>query len=703
MSLFKNRSLALLCFVFIATGVIAYKISIQAKAVGILISCLCAVICVITAFRSEKVRIKAIFCALCALSVLLSLFSQWAFVDMKREKALSYVGERTVQILVVDEVYSSDFSSEYKVLINEVDGETVSLSADLVCDFSDELNMGDSAYIKGEVFSAHEKTNRYARERDEDVYIMLEVESVDRMMILSRDNVNARIWLERLRDNIADYMDDTLGDDTSALARGFLLGDKSDMPTEVIRDFRRAGVSHLLAVSGLHLSVIMGALEFVLRRLCAPKGVRCVILSVSAVLFLALTGFAMSAFRSVVMILCVYLSYLFVRENDPITSLFVSVAVIMFMIPHSVSDVGLWLSFLATLGILSTYIPLAELWHRRSGKGIGGRIRSALEKVFFALLITFVCNTFICMVVWSVFGEMSVVSILSNPILSPVSELFTVMIPVSALMGNIPVLGDVLVWCLSVLSESICMICEAFSSVNGAVISLKYGFAGIIIIAMSLSVAVMLVVRLKHKWTVIIPPIAAVLAFAVCFGVYGIARRGKYSSAYYTDNKNDMVVVAQGYSAAVFDISSGKSSFGYGISSVVSENRATEISEYIVTHYHKSHVASVERTVRSLMVRKIYLPVPKDISEYEIMTNIAILAEEHGVEVELYESGERISLLSDIWCSVISEESERACCSVFAVFGNDEKIFSYVSKGCDSDGTFKVIEEMSDRVIRGRH
>jgi len=704
MNLFKNRPFALLCFIFIATSVVAYKISLKAKFIGALFFLLCILVCVTVAFVFKRFRIRAIFCALCAVSILLPILSQAVLVDMRREKALSYSGERILKVLVVDDGYASAFSSEYEVIINEVDGETVSISSELICDFSGELNVGDIAYVRAEVHAVGEELNGYTRNYDEDIYIQALVENTDALVVISRGNLNAKIRLGQLRDKIADYMDDTLGEEPSALARGFLLGDKKDIPTETLRDFRRAGVSHLLAVSGLHISVIMGALELLLRKLCAPKGIRCVILSVSALVFLALTGFAMSAFRSVLMILCVYFSYLFVKESDPITSLFASVAAIMLIIPHSVNDVGLWLSFLATLGILSVYIPLTELWHRRATKDVRGRFRAVFEKVFFALLLTFVCNTFICIVVWSVFGEISVVALISNPILSTVSEIFTIMIPIGALLGNIPVLGDMLVWCVSVLSEFICLVCELFSSVGGAVISLRYGFAGVIITLMSISLAIMLVIKLKRKWIVIIPPIAAVLAFSVCLGVYEFINRGKYKSVYYADDSNDMVIITQGYSAAVCDISSGEKSFSYGISGIVSDNMATEISEYVLTHYHKAHISSIENIFRSMMVRKICLPYPEDLSEFEIMANIVILAAEHGVDVEIYDNGEGIYLLRDMWCAVIANrEGDNSHPEISVIFGNAEKIFSYIGKDCGDTQFLLEIKQKSEHIMRGRH
>ena len=55
--------------------------------------------------------------------------------------------------------------------------------------------------------------------------------------------------------------------DEGALSKALLIGDKSDISPNLYNDFRISGVSHLMAVSGLHLSAVSGFILFILKRL----------------------------------------------------------------------------------------------------------------------------------------------------------------------------------------------------------------------------------------------------------------------------------------------------------------------------------------------------------------------------------------------------------------------------------------------------
>ncbi len=704
MNLFGNRPLALFCLVFITIGAAIYTLGQEIKLLLLLFFFLCAAVCMLVGILLKKFRIKASFAFLCCFFAIITVASQLLFIDARRNHTLSFEGDREVRMLVISEEYSSEHSGEYRVRIKEIDGRDVSIPATAVCAFPSDITSGDELYARAVIYPAGTEILGYSRNADENVYITVAVYDGAECARLSHGNVSAEILLARVGNAASEYMYDTFGAETSAIARGFLLGDKSGITADVLRDFRRSGVSHLLAVSGLHMSVIIGALEFILRRARVGKAVRCVALSLIAVAFLSMTGFSMSASRSVIMLLSVYFCFLFVKENDSVTALFVSVALIILIFPHSVRDVGLWLSFLATLGILTAYFSLASALHRRRGAGIRGSFLYILEKVLFAILLTFICNAFICIVVWIVFGEMSVMSLLSNLVISPISEIFIIIIPIAMLLGNIPFVGGALVKLLSVIGEGIVWLCGLFSEAHGAVVSLRYTFSGIIIVLMSLSVAVMLIIRLRRKWTVILPPVAAAFAFTVCLVAYNVARGGEVRSVYYSENNNEMIVLSEGYSGAICDISYGSYSFMDKASDIAAENMATEISEYIVTHYHARHPATLEKLFRNTLLRKIYLPYPENGDELGVMESIIECSYEYGVEVNIYKYGERLSLLDASWAAVMSAPNAegRAHSSISVVIGNGNEILSYIGTGGDSE-TLGNITSNSDYIIFGKH
>ena len=704
MSLFKNRPLAFFCLIFIAIGAMIYTLGQEIKLILLLFFFLSASLCIVFGILRKKLRLKLIFGFLCCFFALLAVVSHLLLIDLRRERALDFEGERGVRMIVISEEYSSEHSGEYRVRIKEIDGRKVSIPSVAVCAFPSDISAGDELYARAVIYPAGAEILGFLRDADEGVYIHVAIYDGAECARLSAGNRNLEMILSNMRKAAADYMDVSLGEDTSALARGFLLGDKGGISADILRDFRRAGVSHLLAVSGLHISVIMGAIELILRRLGVGRGARCISLSLIAVFFLAMTGFSMSASRSVVMLLGVYFCYLFVKESDSVTALFASVAFIMMIFPHSVRDVGLWLSFLATLGILTVYLPLTEMLHRRRKAGFVHLCRHLLEKLFFAILLTFVCNVFICMVVWIVFGEISVISLISNIILSPLSSIFIIAAPIVLLICHVPFIGSLAVSALSLMGKGIAAICTFFSDIHGAVISFRYGFAGIIIVLMSLSLAVMLVINLKRKWTVIIPPLAAVAAFAVCLAGYNAIHVGELGTVYYSEGQNEMIVLCEGYSGAVCDISSGGYSFVKNAPTLAAENMATELGEYVLTHYHERHIATLERILANTLLRKIYLPYPDTEADAEIMTEIKDIAREYRVEVDIYNYGEKLSLLDGSFAAVLCQPAHDGSSHkvINVVIGNDQEVLSYIGLGADRDKVAHLTEN-SDYIIFGDH
>ncbi len=705
MNLFRCRPLALFCLIFIAVSASVYSFSTNATLVTVCVFLACVAVCVLLYALLRSKRVKCMFALFCFLFAFFAALSQWGFVDIKRERAVAFSGEENIRFTVISSDYSSEYSSEYNVRIEEIGGERVSFSSVAVLAFESEYRAGDELYAKAVIYGAGEEIFGFARSVPESVYIQVAVFEQSDIALISSGNMSIETIFSRLREYVSDYMDTVFGEDTSVLARAFLLGDKSDMPSEVLRDFRRAGVSHLLAVSGLHISVIIGAIELLLRKLGISKRIRCVLLSVLAVFFLAMTGFSMSACRAVLMLMCVYFCYLFVKENDSVTALFASVAVIMLIFPHSVRDVGLWLSFLATLGIVAVHIPLSAYFSKPPKKGVRGAAWKTIRRILLAVLLTFICNTFICVVIWAVFGEMSLMALVSNLVLAPLSEIFIMLIPIAALLGKVPIVGAVSVKLLSLLGKIIELLCGQFSDFEGAVISLKYPFAGAIIILMSIGIVVVLLIKLKRKWLALIPPLSACVAFALCLGGYALIHRGEISASCYSVGDNEMIILSGDHSAAVCDLSSGAYSFVRKSPYIASDNMATEISEYVLSHYHDRQTASLDKLFRNALVRRVYLPYPESDEEYAIAEQIIQCASEQGVEAELYRYGSQLSILGGARISILSSDNAFGAShsAISAVVENGGELLTYINAGSRRTESFDSLISESEYVIFGKH
>jgi competence protein ComEC len=143
-----------------------------------------------------------------------------------------------------------------------------------------------------------------------------------------------------------------------ALMAGFLLGDTRQVPPQVITDFRDAGLSHLLAVSGENVAFVLLLASWVLRRF----GLRGRFIGALAVivLFGAMTRWEPSVLRASVMIGCAMTARFMGRPTSGLRALTLAVLALLFLDPFLVHSVGFLLSCGASAGIALFSEPIAR-------------------------------------------------------------------------------------------------------------------------------------------------------------------------------------------------------------------------------------------------------------------------------------------------------------------------------------------------------
>lgn len=152
----------------------------------------------------------------------------------------------------------------------------------------------------------------------------------------------------RLRQNILNALDRFLPEDTSVFAKALLLGDTSDLDYETKTDFTVSGIRHIVAVSGLHVSILyslFSVLSFHRRNISGLIGFP------SLLLFAAVTGFSPSVSRACLMSGLMLLSDLFNREYDGPAALSFAALVLLLVNPLVITSVSYQLSFASVAGI----------------------------------------------------------------------------------------------------------------------------------------------------------------------------------------------------------------------------------------------------------------------------------------------------------------------------------------------------------------
>jgi len=151
--------------------------------------------------------------------------------------------------------------------------------------------------------------------------------------------------------DITDLTDSTLTQ-SAAIVSAMVLGDKSQLSQQTKNDYSASGASHVLALSGLHISIILSILSILLHNTKKRTGSLIKLIFIWAFAFLV--GLPISIIRVAIMFSIIFLTELIQRQALSLNSLFVAALTILIFSPQSLFDVSFQLSFTAVFFILIT-------------------------------------------------------------------------------------------------------------------------------------------------------------------------------------------------------------------------------------------------------------------------------------------------------------------------------------------------------------
>jgi competence protein ComEC len=199
----------------------------------------------------------------------------------------------------------------------------------------------------------------------------------------------------------------------AGLARGFVLGEDERIDAGTVEDFRRSGLSHLLAVSGQNVALLALLAMPLLAALGMPLRARLVWILVAIAVYVPLAGAGPSILRAGVMGALSLLATLAGRRASRLYGLAVAAVVTLAIDPHIGSDVGWQLSFAAVLGILALAPPLrAAVASRIGSRGWRGPFAEGVAMTVAATLSTAPLIAFH-------FGEFSSTTLVANLLALP--------------------------------------------------------------------------------------------------------------------------------------------------------------------------------------------------------------------------------------------------------------------------------------------
>ncbi len=253
----------------------------------------------------------------------------------------------------------------------------------------------------------------------------------------------------------------------SGIASALLTGDKTSIKPEIREKFIKSGTAHILAISGLHMSIVAGILFFCLKRLFLYIG--CLVPKINArnlaaiitipitFLYLALSGFSPSAIRAFIMTTLCLISIILGKKALSLRNVTIAASLILLFSPFSLFHVSFQLSFSAVVALISFY----EWFYSKDKFGVIYQNKILLYFLM-SLITTIIATISTAPISIATFNRFSFQNILGNLIAIPITSFLIAPFGIMAIiLGKLTnIFTQVLTISINLLINSISCIAE---------------------------------------------------------------------------------------------------------------------------------------------------------------------------------------------------------------------------------------------------
>ena len=420
--------------------------------------------------------------------------------------------------------------------------------------------------------------------------------------------------------------------DTAGFIRALLLGDKTGLSYEDKNGLAIAGIYHAVAVSGMHISILLGMILLLCggnHRLAAALGLP------AAAFFIVMTGAPASAVRAGVMQALVLCAPLVRRENDPPTTICAALLVLLAQNPWALLNVGLQLSFASTAGIVffagGLYRSLSE--NRLLSRLL--RPKNVLSLLLRAMLTALCCTissmVFALPITALQFGTVSLAAPVMNVLaLWMLSIVFCGGLLTALLALALPAAAGVCAWALSWPVRLVLLIVRGAAKLPFAALYLENGYliaAAVFLHGLALLLA--LRPRAVRFWQA---AAAALLVTACCMGLSCADYALPDASFSMLDvGQGQCLVSRSGKSVSVIDCGGQEDASGETAARFLLARGVTQVDRLILTHFDADHCNGVRQLLRRVRVKTLY--VPELSPENGLRTKLLFAAAQAGTEI----------------------------------------------------------------------
>ncbi len=496
---------------------------------------------------------------------------------------------------------------------------------------------GDRLSFKGKLSSAGIRYGEaYDNYFSKDIYFIINTRSD---AVIDKTVFDLSVLPQIFNRKVTEHISRIFPEDTGPFVKSLMLGNKTelyDVPGQY-NSLTRAGLSHVVAVSGMHIAYLLAFLQIIL-----GKGRKSAVLCIVLIwIFVFVSGASPSAVRAGIMQSVFMLAPVLRRENDSLTTISFALSLILAVNPFSCASISLQLSFAAMAGILAyskkfsdvicSVLPVKD---SRCVRKVAETAGTSTAGMIFTVPLVAIH-----------FGTVNVLSVLSNVLaLWAVSICFIGSYAACAVALISIEFGMALAWLISWPIRYVLLVAELISAISFSTVYLVNCAAVVWLVLSYVVLFICLLSKLSAVQKMLIPVcISAALLYS-----FSAITRHSYNSA---DAVYTAIDVGQGQSISVM---SGENTVlidcggigsldnaGETVGAYLSSCGRKDIDLLILTHLHSDHANGVEALMEMCTVRKIIMPEnPND--DDGILDKVLSAAQRQGTE--LYYVSEKDSM-----------------------------------------------------------
>lgn len=432
------------------------------------------------------------------------------------------------------------------------------------------------------------------------------------ILVEKTDEIPMKHFPMMLRRRLSVTIDRCFPSDTAFFAKALLLGDRTDVDYESNTTFKVSGISHIIAVSGLHISILFSLVVL----LCGRRRLLTTLIGVPVLLlFAAVVGFTPSVTRACIMQILMLLALLFNREYDPPTALSFAALVMLVFNPMVITSASFQMSVGCMAGIflfskrITDWINGFSIWREWKGKKLRVRFRNWIST---GVGITVSAMFFTTPLVAYYFGTVSLIGIITNLLtLWVISVIFYGILAVCMLYAIWAKAAIAVAWCVSWLIRYVLMISKTLSAFPLAAVYTKSIYVVLWLVLCYALIGVFLLSKKRQPFVLI------------CCGILGLCLALICSWVEPLLDDTRMTVLDVGQGQCILLQSEGRTYLidCGGDSDTKSADLAAEtllsqgisrLDGVIVTHYDRDHAGGVGYLLSRIPADTVFLPDSPD-------------------------------------------------------------------------------------------